>query len=155
MSSAIDPIDIASENMLGPGGELRIRLGESVDEMRSRFDEFIQQNPDSVVEQDPSGELVIMSPAGAEGSSKNSDITFQLTRWAREYGGAVFDSSAMFVFANGAKRSMNPPPFPVAKCFQALCLRPRGSLTLQRRSRTIGNYRNLPNRATKSAVRQL
>ncbi len=73
--------------------------------MRARFLEFVLENPDLNIEQDPSGEIVIMSPAGAQGSSKNSEIAFQLTGWARQHGGWSFDSSAMFFLANGAKRS--------------------------------------------------
>lgn len=84
---------------------LRIRIASTVDEMRARFMEFVLENPDLNVEQDPSGEIVIMAPAGAQGSSKNSEIAFQLTGWARQHGGWSFDSSAMFVLANGAKRS--------------------------------------------------
>ena len=89
----------------GLGSELRIRLADSVEEMRARFDDFVAQNPDLNVEQEQSGEIVIMPPAGAEGSSANCEITRQLGNWAVGNGGKTFDSCCMFVFANGAKRS--------------------------------------------------
>jgi Uma2 family endonuclease len=84
---------------------IRIRLGDTKDEMLSRFDHFAHQNPDLVLEQDSSGEIVIMAPAGAEGSSKNSEIAYQLTAWSRQHGGWSFDSSALFVLPCGSKRS--------------------------------------------------
>lgn len=105
MSTTI-PIDqVDPESVVGLGPELRIRLAESVEEMRSRFEEFVAQNPDLNVEQEPSGEIVIMSPTGAEGSSTNSEIARQLGNWAVTNGGKTFDSSGMFIFANGAKRA--------------------------------------------------
>lgn len=73
--------------------------------MRTLFLEFVLENSDLNLEQDSSGEIVIMAPAGAQVSSMNSEIAFQLTGWARQYGGWSFDSSAMFELANGAKRS--------------------------------------------------
>ena len=105
MSATIDTTDVVPEIPFGLGTELRIRIGEAVEEMRSRFDQFIQQNPDLVVEQDASGEIVIRSPAGAEGSARNSDITVDLGVWTRKFGGVSLDSSGMFILPNGAKRS--------------------------------------------------
>jgi Uma2 family endonuclease len=105
MSTTI-PIDqVDRESVVGLGLELRIRLAESVEEMRTRFEEFVAQNPELNVEQEPSGEIVISSPTGAEGSSTNSEIARQLGNWAVANGGKTFDSSAMFIFANGAKRA--------------------------------------------------
>ena len=37
---------------------LRIRIASTVGEMRARFMEFVLENPDLNVEQDPSGEIV-------------------------------------------------------------------------------------------------
>ena len=105
MSTTIPINQVGPESAIGLGLELRIRLAESVEEMRARFEGFVSQNPELNVEQESSGEIVIMSPTGAEGSSANSEITCQLTSWSRNTGGKTFDSSAMFVFANGAKRS--------------------------------------------------
>lgn len=91
---------------ISPGlGELRIRIGTTAEEMLARFDEFVRQNPHIVLEQDCTGEVVIMPPTGAESSSSNSEIARQLGNWAITAGGRVFDSSAMFILGNGAKRS--------------------------------------------------
>jgi Uma2 family endonuclease len=73
--------------------------------MRTRFADFVAQNPELNVEQEPSGEIVIMSPTGAERSSINSEIARQLGNWAITNEGKTFDSSGMFTFANGAKRA--------------------------------------------------
>ena len=107
MSTAIQT---ANETLGIPVGcvqdsQVRIRIASTVDAMRTRFVEFVLENPDLNVEQDSSGEIVIMAPAGAQVSSMNSEIAFQFTGWARQYGGWSFDSSAMFVLANGAKKS--------------------------------------------------
>jgi Uma2 family endonuclease len=105
MSTIVPTNQVESGLANGIGSELRIRLAASVDEMLARFDEFVAQNPDLNVEQDSSGEIVILSPNGAEGSSANSEITYQLTSWSHNTSGKTFDSSAMFVLSNGAKRS--------------------------------------------------
>ncbi len=105
MSTTLPTHQPVLESAVGLGSELRIRLAETVDEMRARFEEFVVQNPELSVEQDPSGEIVIMAPTGAEGSSTNNEIGRQLGNWAVESGGKTFDSSGMFIFANGAKRA--------------------------------------------------
>ncbi len=113
MSSTLNTLETASEVAsgiasrapIGLGAQLRIRIGESRDQMLARFDEFVLQNPDLVVEQDSTGEIVIMAPAGAEGSSKNSEIARQLGNWSVKAGGRVFDSSALFDLPGGQKRS--------------------------------------------------
>jgi Uma2 family endonuclease len=113
MSSTLNTLETASEVAsgfapqapIGLGAQLRIRIGERKDRMLARFDEFVLQNPDLVVEQDSTGEIVITAPAGAEGSSKNSEIAYQLTAWSRQNGGWSFDSSALFILPRGAKRS--------------------------------------------------
>ena len=87
------------------GTELRIRIGPTADEMLARFDEFVDQNRHLNLEQDCSGEIVIMPPTGAEGSSSNSEIARQLGNWAINSSGQVFDSSALFILPSGAKRS--------------------------------------------------
>jgi len=58
------------------------------------------------IERDANGELIVMSPAGSESGGKNSDITTDLTIWARGDGrGKVFDSSAGFVLSDGSIRA--------------------------------------------------
>lgn len=69
------------------------------------FEEFVRLNPDLIVEQNSNGEIVIMSPTGGESSNLNSEINFQLRRWAKQLGGATFDSSVIFCLPDGSKRS--------------------------------------------------
>jgi Uma2 family endonuclease len=58
------------------------------------------------LERDVNGELVVMSPAGAEGSSWNSVINADLTVWARREGrGRVFDSNGGFTLPDGSVRA--------------------------------------------------
>ena len=52
------------------------------------------------------GELIVMSPTGGTAGRKNSRLTQKLRNWADQNGqGEVFDSSTVFVFPNGARRS--------------------------------------------------
>jgi Uma2 family endonuclease len=58
------------------------------------------------VERDANGELILMSPAGGGAASRNSEITYQLVKWARETNsGNTFDSSAGFRLPDGSMRS--------------------------------------------------
>jgi Uma2 family endonuclease len=58
-----------------------------------------------VVEQNSNGEIVIMSPTGGESSERNAELIFQLRGWAKQFGGATFDSSVIFCLPDGSKRS--------------------------------------------------
>ncbi len=70
------------------------------------FWEFCAANPDSHVEREPNGDIVIMPPAGGETGHRNMEISYQLTRWSHTDGrGAAFDSSTNFILPNGAARS--------------------------------------------------
>ena len=69
------------------------------------FEEFVRLNPDLIVEQNSNGEIVILSPPGGEASNLNSEISFQLRGWAKQFGGATFDSSVIFCLPDGSKRS--------------------------------------------------
>ena len=75
-----------------------VRLSES-------FNDVVRLNPLLRIEQNASGEVVLMSPTGAEGSYRNSEIGIQLGIWAKSYGGRTFDSNVLFCLANGAKKS--------------------------------------------------
>ena len=67
---------------------------------------FCAANEAVRVEQDPNGELIVMSPAGGGTSSKNSQINYQLMRWVEEAAsGVVFDSSGGFRLADGSLRN--------------------------------------------------
>ena len=52
------------------------------------------------------GELIVMSPTGGEAGRKNRRLTQQIGIWTdRDGTGEAFDSSTVFVFPNGARRS--------------------------------------------------
>ncbi|HEY5381013.1 MAG TPA: Uma2 family endonuclease [Acidobacteriaceae bacterium] len=58
------------------------------------------------IERDKNGELVLMSPTGAEGGGRNAELTTDLMLWAREDGGGkVFDSNTGFTLPDGSMRS--------------------------------------------------
>jgi Uma2 family endonuclease len=58
------------------------------------------------LERDVNGELIVMSPTGAEGSSWNAEINADLTVWARRDGrGRVFDSNGGFTLPDGSVRA--------------------------------------------------
>ncbi len=68
------------------------------------FEEFVALNPDLRVEQNRNGEIVIVSPAGSESASRNVEISYQLQRWSKSFGGKTFDSSVLFTLPDGSKR---------------------------------------------------
>ncbi len=68
------------------------------------FEEFVALNPELSVEQNPNGEIVIVSPAGSESARRNVEISFQLQLWSKSYGGTTFDSSVLFTLPDGSKR---------------------------------------------------
>ena len=68
------------------------------------FEEFVELNRELRVEQNANGEIVIMSPTGAESSHRNSSISAQLWIWSAKFGGKTFDSSVLFTLPNGSRR---------------------------------------------------
>ena len=70
-----------------------------------QFFEFCRINRDLRIERTADGDLVILAPAGARTSDRNSEINMQLRQWAkRDDRGVAFDSSAGFRLPNGAVR---------------------------------------------------
>lgn len=58
------------------------------------------------IERDKNGELVLMSPTGAEGGGRNAEVTIDLGIWARQDGrGKVFDSNTGFTLPDGSMRA--------------------------------------------------
>lgn len=58
------------------------------------------------IERDKNGEIVLMSPTGAEGGGRNAEVTADLMLWARQDGrGKVFDSNTGFTLPDGSMRS--------------------------------------------------
>jgi Uma2 family endonuclease len=67
---------------------------------------FCRANPDLRVERTAEGEIVIMPPAGGEGSYRSGDVFGQLRSWAAKDGrGKAFDSSAEFILPDGSALS--------------------------------------------------
>jgi Uma2 family endonuclease len=83
---------------------VRLRLDRPMtDEELMRF---CAVNDPLRVERDANGELIVMSPGGLGTGQSNSEINFQLAKWARETdSGVTFDSSAGFTLPDTSMRS--------------------------------------------------
>ena len=70
------------------------------------FLRFCKENEPMRCERDANGEIILMSPTWSETSSKNSYLTYQVTKFAEETGsGKPFDSSGAFILPDGSLRS--------------------------------------------------
>ncbi|MFN3335733.1 MAG: Uma2 family endonuclease [Caldilinea sp.] len=68
--------------------------------------EFCRANPELHIERNAEGEVIVMSPIGAETSHRNLMIGAMLYLWAvRDGSGVAFDSSGGFLLPNGAMRA--------------------------------------------------
>ena len=71
-----------------------------------QFEELCRNHPDLKFELSAKGELIVMPPTSLESGWRNSDLIIEVGNWARkDKTGIVFDSSTMFTFPSGAKRS--------------------------------------------------
>jgi Uma2 family endonuclease len=71
-----------------------------------QFESLARNHPDLNLELSAEGELIIVAPTLPYTGAKNADLIFELTLWSRkDKTGIVFDSSSLFTFPNGAKRS--------------------------------------------------
>ncbi|MEJ7849033.1 MAG: Uma2 family endonuclease [Pyrinomonadaceae bacterium] len=71
-----------------------------------QFDSLCLNHPDLNLEMSAEGELIIVAPTLPHTGKQNADLTFEVKLWARkDKTGLVFDSSSLFTFPNGAKRS--------------------------------------------------
>ena len=71
-----------------------------------QFYQFCQDNPTWTIERNAAGEILVMSPTGAETGERNFDLIGQLWLWTkRDRRGKGFDSSTGFRLPNGAVRS--------------------------------------------------
>ncbi len=78
-----------------------VRLRVSDDD----FWRLAQENPGLRLERSAQGELIVMPPAGPDGSQRNMTLGAQLWNWNRKSGlGIAFDSSAGFTLPNSAVR---------------------------------------------------
>jgi len=70
------------------------------------FFEVCRQNPNLRVEMSKEGDFIFMPPTGGETSKHNFSLIAHLGLWAEKDGtGVGFESNALFVLPNGAKRS--------------------------------------------------
>lgn len=71
-----------------------------------QFESLCRNHPDLNLEMSAKGELIIVPPTLPYTGEKNADLIFEVKLWARmDKTGVVFDSSSLFTFPNGAKRS--------------------------------------------------
>ncbi len=71
-----------------------------------QFEALCRDNRDMKFEMSAKGELIFVAPTSPDSGWKNSELTTDITIWSRKEGtGMVFDSSTLFIFPNGAKRS--------------------------------------------------
>lgn len=70
------------------------------------FFEMCRQNPDMRIEMSKEGDVIFMPPTGGETSGHNFDLVLDFGTWVRRDGtGKGFESNALFVLPDGAKRS--------------------------------------------------
>lgn len=70
-----------------------------------KFFEFCRNNPKLRLEMSKEGDIIIVPPTGGETSWHNFNLVLDFGSWARKDGtGKGFESNAMFVLPNGAKR---------------------------------------------------
>lgn len=85
---------------------LKIRLHPSMRMTDEQFFDFCQLNQDVNIERNAKGELIFMSPTGAEREERNFNLVGQLWFWTKQNGtGVGFGSSGGFTLPNGAVRS--------------------------------------------------
>ncbi|QDZ40723.1 Uma2 family endonuclease [Euhalothece natronophila Z-M001] len=73
---------------------------------KEQFYTLCATNPDTKLELNANGELIVMSPTGGETSAWNAELIIDLGVWNRQTGlGKTFDSSGGFSLPNGAQRS--------------------------------------------------
>lgn len=83
-----------------------LNLNPFVELSDNQFYELCQSHRDLQFERTARGELVIMSPVGGEGGSREADLIGDLVVWNRRSGlGKVFSSATCFKLPNGADRS--------------------------------------------------
>lgn len=83
---------------------------------KEQFYTLCATNPETQLELNAKGELIIMSPTGGETSAWNAKLIADLVIWNRQTGlGETFDSSGGFSLPNGAQRSPDAAWIPLEK----------------------------------------
>lgn len=71
-----------------------------------QFKRLCADNPDLKFELSAKKDLIIVPPTLPDTDWRNSDLNFEVVKWSKkDKTGIVFDSSTIFTFPNGAKRS--------------------------------------------------
>jgi Uma2 family endonuclease len=71
-----------------------------------QFENLCRNHRDLKFEMSARGELIIVPPTLPDSGWRNSELNLEVALWARkDKTGIVFDSSTIFTFPNGAKRS--------------------------------------------------
>lgn len=84
--------------------DARVAIFPYDDDADAAFEAVCRDNPTMRVEQKPTGEIIVLSPAGNESSNRNTHITSQLQVWnARDQRGVVFDSNTVFRLPDASK----------------------------------------------------
>jgi len=83
-----------------------LNLNPIIQLSKEQFYTLCATNPDTKLELNAKGELIVMSPTGGETSAWNSKLIAALVNWNEQTGlGQTFDSSGGFSLPNGAQRS--------------------------------------------------
>ncbi len=83
---------------------LTISLKAVMELTDEQFYKLCQANRELRFERSPTGELIVMPPAGSETGNRNGRLTQQLFNWINSDGtGIAFDSSTGFKLPNGAE----------------------------------------------------
>ena len=73
---------------------------------RSQFYQLCVANPDVPLERSPQGELIIMTPIGGEGGSREASLISRVVVWNEQTQlGVVFSSQTVFSLPGGGDRS--------------------------------------------------
>lgn len=89
-----------------PLSHLPLRLSPAVRLSDDALYDFCRMNRDLRIERTKDGEIIVMSPTGADTGRRNFDLIVAFGTWARTDGSGVgFDSSTGFILPNGAERS--------------------------------------------------
>jgi len=80
-----------------------LRLPPDLQLTPEQFERVCAENREAVLELDAQGHLISITPASSETSGRNSELLYQLQRYARSSGGwKVFESSAGFRLPDGS-----------------------------------------------------
>lgn len=96
---------------------LTLNLCSAIPRISDRvLENLCRDNPDTRLETNSHGQLIIMSPTGGESGKRNGDLFLQIGIWNRQTKlGVAFDSSTGFRLSNDAVRSPDVSWIPLKK----------------------------------------